>query len=158
MRIYLPITLDELPTATGQPGEISIRAVHTPTPQLAALLGTEDVEELEAHAQLNAALDCLELLVVRPSAPRRRAVVAIDVEAHQITEDDRGSERSQRTPSLRWLTEPIDIWQADCIFVDEPDTAGLVNQALESGHLSQELIDADLLWYDVSELTQLANL
>ena len=156
MRIYIPLTLDELPVNSNALALITSRAVHTATPELIAQLGTEDAEELAEYALLYASLESLVLLGARPQAPRQRAVLVMEVQDNLVAPAAAEHANPASGPSLRWLTQPVDLRQGDCLFVDEPHLEALVSQAVDTGKITQELIDSDLLWYDISEAETLA--
>ena len=146
MRIYLPATLDDLaPTSPG----LTPRRVHAVTAALRAALPDEDEEGLEFAAQLLAADDSLDLLARAPAAPRLRVVVSADVpDAVVEPVEDPGA-----APSVVVLTTGVGRDEIACAHVDEPAARADVVAAL-AGDVDaiERLGDADLLWYDASEL------
>lgn len=145
MRIYLPATLDELDAS-----ELPTRRGHAVTGALRAALPDEDDEGLEFAAQLMAADDSLDLLRVAPDAPRLRVVISVDVPdaaVSTVADDDDGA------PSLVELSVALPVADIACVHVDEPSAAADVAAALAGDEEAGErLDDADLLWYDASEL------
>jgi len=148
VRIYLPATLDEL-DATDLPA----RRGHAVTSELRVALPDEDDEGLEFAAQLMAADDSFELLRAAPGAPRLRLVVSLDVaedEVELVVDEDDGA------PSLVELTGPLKVSAIVCAHVDEPGARADVEAALAGDEAAGErLDDADLLWYDATELAQI---
>jgi hypothetical protein len=146
VRIYLPATLDEIDPAS--PG-LGPRRVHAVTPALRAALPDEDEEGLEFAAHLAAADASLELLAQRPGAPRLRLVVSADVPDGVLAAVDDPAEG----PSALELLGPVEGAHVACVHVDEPAAAPDVVRAVAGDETAVErLDDADLLWYDVSEL------
>ncbi|MDM7853976.1 DUF6912 family protein [Cellulomonas alba] len=146
MRIYLPATLDELdpaaPLLTG-------RRAHAVTTALRAALPDEDEEGLEFVAQLEAADLSLELLARDPGAPRLRLVVSADVPETSVgaVEDD------DAPPSAVDVLQEVVAAQIVCFLVDEPAASEDVALAAAGDAAALErLEEADLLWYDASEL------
>lgn len=140
MRIYLPATLDELDAA------LRPRRAHAVTAALRAELPDEDDEGLEYAAQLAAAADSLERIAAAPAAPRLRLVVSADVPDATVTVADADG------PSAVDVG-PVPPDAIACVHVDEPEARADVERALAGDAESLErLEEADLLWYDVSEL------
>jgi hypothetical protein len=149
VRIYLPATLDELdPHAPA----LTARRAHGVTAALRAALPDEDDEALEFVAQLEAADLSLELLRRDPGAPRLRLVVSADVPdaSVQAVEDD------DAPPSAIDVLGEVGAAQIVCFLVDEPIAADDVALAAAGDDAARErLEEADLLWYDASELGSL---
>ncbi|WP_019136694.1 DUF6912 family protein [Cellulomonas massiliensis] len=140
MRIYLPATLDELD------GALRPRRAHAVTSALRAELPDEDDEGLEFAAQLAAAAGSLELIAASPDAPRLRLVVSADVPDAAVTVAE-GAEPSAVDVGL---VAPDAI---ACVHVDEPQARPDVERAIAGdADAAERLEEADLLWYDVSEL------
>jgi hypothetical protein len=148
VRIYLPTTLDEL-DATDLPA----RRGHAVTGALRAALPDEDDEGLEFAAQLMAADDSFDLLRSSTAAPRLRVVVSLDVPDERVTavtDDEDGA------PSLVEMTGAVPVSELVCVHVDEPGARADVEAALAGDEAATErLDDADLLWYDATELAQI---
>jgi hypothetical protein len=81
MRLYVGLTRSALARAheTGEVGPAPL-AAHAVTPALRESYATADAEELEYVALMAAADSCLPLLAAAPEEPRRRYVVAADVD------------------------------------------------------------------------------
>ncbi|WP_029291856.1 hypothetical protein [Cellulomonas sp. HZM] len=148
MRIYLPATLDELqdrPEAT-----LGTRPAHAVTSALRAALPDEDEEGLEFAAQLMAADDSLDLVGLRPEAPALRVVVSVDVPDAEVTPGDPAVDGA---PTLVVLAQPVPVSAAVCVHVDEPTMAADVRKAARGDKAALDRVDdADLLWYDATEL------
>lgn len=148
MRIYLPSTPSEL-RGTGLPA----RLVHAVTPALRAALPDEDEEGLEYAAQLLAADDSVELLAAAPGTSPRRVVVAADVPESLVT-----AVADPHAPSVVELTTDIGWDDVACAHVDEADAERDVRSAADGDDdAGERLADRDLLWFDVSELPDLAR-
>jgi len=149
VRIYLPVTLDELDA-----DDLPDRRGHAVTAALRAALPDEDDEGLEFAAQLMAADDSFELLrAAAAAAPRLRVVASVDVpdaQVEDVSDDDDGA------PSLVRIARPVGRSEIACVHVDEPAVAADVAAALAGDASAVERVDdADLLWYDASEVAQI---
>ena len=147
MRIYLPATLDELDLT-----DLPARRGHAVTAALRSALPDEDDEGLEFAAQLAAADDSLEHLATHPDAPQLRLVVSVDVPdaaVEPVTDDE-------DVPSAIELVSPVAQADVICVHVDELGARADVEAALAGDEAAGErLDDADLLWYDATELAQI---
>lgn len=159
MRVYVPVTLPGLAgwAKDGVPGPVRAHAV---TPAVVEWYVEGDEEELEFAVLMDAAQACLDLLAGEPRAPRRRAVVAVDVPAAEVL-PAAGEDRSA-------VLVGADLSVADIVSIhlDEPDAEPRVAAAIEAlpaaragdddaTFLVDEAEACDLLWYDVSELGDL---
>ena len=81
MRVYLPGTVPLL-RHLEQAGELPPQTGFAVTPTLREWYASGDTEELEYVAFTEAARASLRLLDADPAAPRRRVVVAADVDEH----------------------------------------------------------------------------
>ncbi|GCE75088.1 DUF6912 family protein [Cellulomonas biazotea] len=143
MRVYLPVTLDEIL------GPFAARPAHAVTPALRAVLPDEDEETLEFAAQLAAADDALNLLAEHADAPRLRVVVSVDVPESAVG----GVSDDALSPSTVELLVAVGREDIACAHVDEPAARADVEAALAGDEAALErLEERDLLWYDVSEL------
>jgi hypothetical protein len=79
MRVYLPSTLSDLAVIL-RARQIQPGAAYAVTPALREAYASGDQEELEYVALTQAARASLRLLVADPQAPRRRVVLAVDVD------------------------------------------------------------------------------
>lgn len=98
MRVYVPLTLPGLAEAhqAGELGPAPLRA-YAVTPGLREWYVSDDLEELEYAALGRAAAASLRMLAEDGAAPRKRVVVAVDV-------DDKAAAAtpgSTRPPSAR---------------------------------------------------------
>ena len=145
MRVYLPITLTELADPTGPSGR-QARAV---TPALRTALGPGvDEETAEFAALVLAAEDSLALLA--EADPARRLVAAADVSEAQVRFGD--DVARVEVPTVSWS-------QVVSFHADENDDGvrALVSAARRGEQQAQaEVVDLDLLWYDVTERAVLA--
>ena len=168
MRVYLPATLPLVAaardagcfTASRDAGPGGLPA-HAVTAAVREWYVEGDVEELEYSALLEAAEASLHLLARDPGAPRRRVVVAADV-PDAVVRPGGGDFRS----SVR-LQAPVDLSSVMSLHVDEKgveDTIATAVAAVEAAAAGDDdarfLVDeaeaCDLLWYDVTELADLA--
>lgn len=159
MRVYVPVTLPGLAgwAKDGVPAPV---AAHAVTAAVVEWYVEGDEEELEFAVLLDAARASLELLARDPQAPRRRAVVAVDVPA-AVVRPAPGEDRS----AVR-LDVPLTGDDIVSIHLDEPDAAATVAAAVEALPAARagdddaafrldEAEACDLLWYDVTELDDL---
>jgi len=148
VRIYLPVTLDELDAwRAGAP--LPPRRAHAVTTALRNALPDEDEEGLEFAAQLAAADDALVRIASAPAAPHLRAVVSLDVpDALVDLADD-----PDAAPSAVAVQGAVDRHRIACAHVDEPAARADVAAAVTGDEAAVErLLERDLLWYDVTEL------
>jgi hypothetical protein len=165
MRVYIPATLRDLAElrTAGQFAATPLAATAV-TPALIAIEGgpRADDEELEYAAMTDAAYESLLLLVEQADVPRRRVVVAADVDDDAVESD------GARGASGVLVTAPVTLDSLAAIHVDEPAAIELVTAA--AAVVDDESIDADnetmneaeatldaldeqeLLWYAVQEL------
>jgi hypothetical protein len=162
VRVYVPATLSQL-TALRESGELPRpQEAHAVTPNLREWYAEGDDEELEYVAFTRAAQGALRLLRHDSKAPRRRAVVSIDIPAGILhrSADDLGS-------SLVELGAPVPLSAVAAIHLDgpgaEPDVASaaeVVVEAAAGDPDAQFTVDGaedhELEWYDPSELDRLA--
>jgi len=151
VRIYLPATVDELEPVDGHRLPLAPRVVHAVTPALRRALADEDEEACEFAAHLAAADDSLLRIAGRPDAPPQRLVVTAVVPDPSI--EDGGADDA---PSAVTLTVAVPWDRVVCVHVDEPEARGDVAAALRGDEdATARLSEADLLWYDVSEIDDL---
>lgn len=149
MRVYLPVTLDELqPVPTALPGP---RTGHAVTPRLRAAWPDEDEEGWEYAAQAAAADDSLVLVAGRPAAPRLRVLVAAEVAASDVRVRDDAD-----VPSAVEVVADVALRDVVSVHVDEPAAAAAVSRAVAGDEADLERLEEhDLLWYDVSEIADI---
>ncbi len=88
-RVYLPATLAIVARLRGAAYELPTEtSAHSVTPQLREWYADGDEEELEYVAFTRAAQESLLLLQHDPAAPRRRAVLAVDIPTDQVSRVD----------------------------------------------------------------------
>ncbi|MFI1192301.1 DUF6912 family protein [Micromonospora sp. NPDC020750] len=159
VRVYVPAIVPMLARLPEQ--GLPETDAHTVTPALREWYAEGDEEELEYIAFTRAAQDALLLLRDDPAAPRRRAVVAVDVPASALrrTDDVLGS-------SAVRLVRPVPVTAVAALHVDGDDArddvaaaAAVAAEALADDPDAQFTVDGaedhELEWYDVSELEQL---
>lgn len=148
MRVYLPVTLDEIQQRPRLEGP---RRAHAVTPALRALWPDEDEEGWEYAAQAGAADDGVVLLAGRPEAPRLRVVVAVDVPDVSVRELD-----GPPVPSAVEVVDDVEVSRLVSVHVDEPAAVADVTAAATGDEEALErLAERDLLWYDVTEIPQI---
>lgn len=154
MRVYLPVTLDELQDSS--PVLLAPRPAHAVTAALRAAWAEEDEEGWEYAAQASAADGSLLLLAGRPAAPRLRVVVAADVPDACVTAPSTTTVTAPSTttvPSAVEVVCGVGLDQVASIHVDEPEAGEDVAAAATGDEDALErLEERDLLWYDVSEV------
>ena len=161
-RVYLPATLalmTRLRTdAYVLPDDVNAHAV---TPELREWYADGDEEELEYIAFTRAAQESLRLLRHDPQAPRRRAVLAVDLSEDQVQRAGQalGSSavRVKGTVQLAKVAAVhVDSARAEA---DIEAAAAAVLAAAAGDDDAQFTVDSaedhELEWYDVSELDQL---
>ncbi len=157
MRVFLPGTATLLARWVST-GQVTVElTAHAVTPALREWYTEGDAEELEYAAMVEAAEASLRLLGDDPAAPRRRVVLAAEVDvAITLPEGDTG-ERSQVL-----LPGPVAVTDVVSIHVDEedaePDVAAAVAAvaaADDGDEDAQFVVDGaeghDLLWFDATE-------
>lgn len=159
MRVYLPATLTRLEQwlDTRSAGSGLAYAV---TPALREWYYDADADELEHAAQVAAAAGALELLAADHAAPRRRVVIAADVE------DSTVSPEPSRGRAVVTLRDPVPMSRWGSALVDDRNAALVVDAAVASLAAAADG-DADaqfaldeaeayeLGWYAVQELPHL---
>lgn len=163
MRVYLPGTvplLRQLLDAGVLPPPLTGFAV---TPTLREWYASADTEELEYAALTDAARASLRLLDADPMAPRRRVVLAVDVDGGDtrlLTDLDRSAVR---------VSSPLTLRSIDAVHVDgvgvEPDVraaaAAILDAELGSDD-AQFVVDGaeghEMGWYAVQEIGPLLEL
>jgi len=160
VRVYLPATgsvLTRWLRAGGAPVGLTGFAV---TPGLREWYAEGDAEELEWAAAVLAGRASLRLLASDGAAPRRRVVVAADVDSADVApldEMERGAVRlGVGVPIASWAAGLVDAEAARPVVAaaaEAVDAADLGDDDAE--FLVSEAEDADLGWYAVQELPRL---
>ncbi|MFF5705363.1 DUF6912 family protein [Streptomyces sp. NPDC012794] len=161
MRLYVPLTLPGLAEAhkAGQLGPAPVRA-YAVTPALREWYVSDDIEELEYAALGRAALASLRMLAADPAAPRRRVVVALDVDDKAVTAVPGLDEA---TLGQVTLAAPVRLAAAAAVHVDAEDAEGDVAAAaaaLEAADAGDDdarftvdgAEDHELLWFGIQEI------
>lgn len=163
VRVYVPATLPMLEKwlAAGEvvPSEdAAFQTVYAVTPSLREWYHDADLDELEHAAQVAASRGALGLLAADIDAPRRRVVLAADVEDGALS-PQQGRAEMRLTGSI-----PVARWAS--ALVDGPDAEEVVNAAIwalpaaaagdDDGQFAIDEAEAqDLGWYAVQELPAL---
>lgn len=175
MRLYLPATVQSLHANTTSVTRLSSvqGTAHGVTPALrelatellaqeAAVDGTEphqpDDELLEYLAHQFAVGDSLDLIAQEPSVAWQRVVISVDIpeEAVSIVGGQIDGSDDAVAASAVEITQELRDVPIICVHVDESDTSGLIEAALAGDEAAMEaLMDEELAWYDVTELTQI---
>ncbi|MET9700109.1 hypothetical protein ABZY31_24780 [Streptomyces sp. NPDC006529] len=161
MRVYVPLTLPGLAEAhkAGELGPAPLRA-YAVTPGLREWYVSDDIEELEYAALNRAAIASLRLIAQDPAAPRKRVVVALDV-------DDKAASAipgvDEATLGQVSLAAAVRLGVAAAVHVDAPDAEADVSAAADAvaaadaGDADAQFTvdgaeDHDLLWFGVQEI------
>lgn len=142
MRIYLPATAADL-----RAPEVSLRPAHAVTDTLASAYPDADIEELEFFAQEAAAAASLRILRLDHGAPAVRVVIAAEVDPTCVTDSRRYPSEVELLCALTWDS-------VVCVFADEAAARPLIDQARQQ---EEPQLDVALLWYDASEIDDLAQ-
>ncbi|MEV7545799.1 hypothetical protein [Streptomyces sp. NPDC089915] len=161
MRVYVPLTLPGLAEAhkAGELGPAPLRA-YAVTPGLREWYVSDDIEELEYAALGRAAAASLRMLAEDAAAPRKRVVVAVDVE-------DRAAVASpgvdEATLGQVTLGAAVRLTVAAAVHVDAADAeedvtaaAGALAAADAGDDDARFVVDGaedhELLWFGVQEI------
>ncbi len=164
MRVYLPSTLPglrQLVTEGAVPG--SPLTAFAVTPGLREWYRSDDLEELEYAATLEAARSSLRALDDDPAAPRRRVVLAADIPDSSVTI------RYDRDRGVVEVEIAVTLDRIAAAHVDGPEAEGTIATAA-AAILAADLGDPDaqdrvddaegfgLSWYASQELPILVEL
>lgn len=164
MRVYIPITVDQLANHALNPGnntwQLPPGIVHGVTSLLRVQYPEADDEELEWEAFNNATDDSLALIRQDASATPLRAVLSVDIPSSSINQSGNSMLPAGATASSLAISE-VPNAEIAAIHVDERDLAQTI-APLQAGHpatktQNQKLDDAHLLWYHPSEIPQLLS-
>lgn len=175
MRVYLPATLAVLAGWYADAAATVLGPAYAVTPAVREWYREGDSDELEHVAQLAAARGSVELLAHDLDVPRRRVVLAADVELATPWPD--GLDPNVFAPGASWLdtrvsraavrlSSPVPATGWACVLVDEPDAAAVVASAVASlaraaigdedaGFALDEADAHELGWYAVQEIPDL---
>ncbi|MET3987695.1 hypothetical protein ABIC27_005595 [Streptomyces sp. PvR034] len=161
MRVYVPLTLLGLAEAhkAGELGPAPLRA-YAVTPGLREWYVSDDIEELEYAALNRAALASLRLIAEDPAAPRKRVVVALDVDDKAATAIPGVDEATLGQVAL---AAAVRLKLAAAVHVDAEDAeddvraAAAAVRAADAGDGDAQFTvdgaeDHDLLWFGVQEI------
>lgn len=174
MRVYVPSTLSAL-AAAQQEGAVGAGlvaagtplAAHAVTPALREWYTEGDAEQLEYAALLDAAEASLRLIAADAGAPRRRVVLAADIEDASVRTAAGVSPLDEARSSVS-VVVPVPLRAVVSVHVDDQEAevdVGAAADALAAADAGDEeaqfVVDGaeghDLLWYDVSELSDLID-
>ncbi|KJY41027.1 hypothetical protein [Streptomyces sp. A1547] len=161
MRVYVPLTLPGLAEAhkAGELGPAPLRA-YAVTPGLREWYVSDDLEELEYAALGRAAAASLRMLAEDAAAPRKRVVVAVDV-------DDKAAAATpgvdEATLGQVTLAAAVRLSVAAAVHVDADDAlddvtaAAAALGAADGGDDDAQFTvdgaeDHELLWFGVQEI------
>jgi hypothetical protein len=146
MRVYLPVTLPELAAAHASGAFPDGTPAHAVTPTMREWYVEGDLEELEYAALTEAAEASLRRIAALDGVVRRRVVVAADVPDEAVRPAPDEIFRS----AVR-LSGPVPLDAVASVHVDEPEAGDD-----DAQFLLDEAEATELLWYDVSEIPDLA--
>ncbi len=158
MRVFLPAT-GPLLASWAAAGEVAVPlTAHTVTPALREWYAEGDTEELEYAAMVEAAEASLRLIGDDPAAPRRRVVLAAEVDVAITLPDGDAGPRSQVM-----LPGSVPVGDLVALHVDDHDAVDDVTAAVEAVEAAdagdedaQFVVDSaeghDLLWFDATEI------
>ncbi|MGA8114573.1 MAG: hypothetical protein WCA46_12975 [Actinocatenispora sp.] len=164
VRVYLPATrttLAELKRSGAVP-TVPLTG-HAVTAGLREWYTDGDEEELEYVAFTHAAQGALWLLRADPDAPRRRAVISVDLPPEQVS-----SASAELGDSEVRITGPVPLAAVAALHYDGAEATDDVTAAVEvvagatAGDADAQFTvdgaeDHELEWYDVSELEKLSD-
>ncbi|MFF4581655.1 DUF6912 family protein [Streptomyces sp. NPDC001389] len=161
MRVYVPLTLPGLAEAhkAGELGPAPLRA-YAVTPGLREWYVSDDIEELEYAALSRAAAASLRMLAEDAAAPRKRVVVAVDVDEKAAVASPGVDEA---TLGQVTLAAAVRLAVAAAVHVDAGDAeqdvtaaAGALAAADGGDDDARFLVDGaedhELLWFGVQEI------
>ncbi|MGW6577442.1 DUF6912 family protein [Streptomyces sp. NPDC054945] len=161
MRVYVPLTLPGLAEVhkAGELGPAPLSA-YAVTPALREWYASQDMEELEYAALNRAALASLRLVAADAGAPRRRVVVALDVDDNAATAAPGADEAALGRVTL---AAAVRLAVAAAVHVDADDADEDVTAAVRALEAAdggdagaQDTVDAaedhELLWFGVQEI------
>ncbi|MFD8146347.1 DUF6912 family protein [Streptomyces sp. NPDC059708] len=161
MRVYVPLTLPGLAEAhkAGELGPAPLRA-YAVTPGLREWYVSDDIEELEYAALGRAAAASLRMLAEDAAAPRKRVVVAVDVEDKAAVASPGVDEA---TLGQVTLGAAVRLTVAAAVHVDAADAeqdvtaaAGALAAADAGDDDARFVVDGaedhELLWFGVQEI------
>lgn len=165
MRVYLPATLPAVAAllGAGQIGPAPVRG-YAVTPALTEWYSSGDIEELEYVALTHAARESLRLLAADPAAPRRRVVLAAEIDDGVVAAAGQDFDE----PALVEIALPVRLRDIKAGHVDDPNATAEIDAAVTAlaaadagDEDAQFVVDGaegqELLWYATQELGGLAE-
>ena len=167
MRVYLPSTLSDLAVIL-RARQIQPGAAYAVTPALREAYASGDQEELEYVALTQAARASLRLLVADPQAPRRRVVLAVDVDDSLVGITTHAITTHADNPAQVTVTVPIATTRLVSAHVDDAQAENDIQKAIQAlPEADQGDDDAafevdqaeghELAWYATQELPDLVS-
>ncbi|MFE2523586.1 DUF6912 family protein [Streptomyces sp. NPDC059382] len=161
MRVYVPLTVPGLAEVheAGELGPAPLRA-YAVTPGLREWYVSDDIEELEYAALGRAALASLRMIAADADAPRKRVVVAFDVDDRAATvapgNDEAALGQVSLGSSVRLSVAAAVHVDADDALEDVTAAVGAVEAADAGDDDALSLVDGaedhELLWFGVQEI------
>jgi hypothetical protein len=156
VRVYLPATLPLL-TQWLDLGEATAQSAYAVTPTLREWYAEADLDELEHAAQVDASVGSLVLLELDSCAPRRRVVVAADLDEADVAPL---AGKGRAVVSLagpvavrRWGSALVDDAHADLVVATAiASLAGAARGEDDAQFALDEAEAHELGWYAVQEL------
>lgn len=156
MRTYLPATFDDLQQIEGKTLTLKAGAkvygVSLTGKEHYAEHDVNDTEELEYLAFITAGIESLYLLAQDLEAKKMRVVISMD-----IAENNLKSLADAANAENLWAFEVTSDLSLEvvCFHVDEATAQQQIEAAFSGEERDLEnLIETDLLWFDISELDQ----
>jgi hypothetical protein len=167
MRVYLPSTLSDLAVIL-RARQIQPGTAYAVTPALREAYASGDQEELEYVALTQAARASLRLLAADPQAPRRRVVLAADVDDSLVGITTHPITAHADSPAQVAVTVPIATTRLVSAHVDDPQAENDIQKAIQAlPEADQGDDDAafevdqaeghELAWYATQELPDLVS-
>ena len=160
MRIFVPATGPLLADWAARGELTGLDVAHAATPALRQEYGNgTDDEELEYIALVEASLSSLELLAADGTAERKRVVVALDLDMAVAPKG-----RLQYLSQVR-IAHTVPLARVVSVHVDDDDAVGtvavaaeaLIGGSPETADLLDEVAEFELMWFDATELNDVAN-
>ena len=160
MRVYLPATFPLLRAWLAAGAARPAGPAYAVTPALREWYREGDSDELEHVAQVAAGAGSIELLAADPAAPRRRAVLAVDVpdaDAVPVSGSNRAAVRlTGDVARPGWASALVDGDDADVVVATA--VANLARAAIgdeDARFALDEAAATELGWYGIQELPDL---
>lgn len=155
MRLYLPATINDLRLINSGELDLSKAPAHGATQKFIGEYeaeGITDMEEVEFGAFLNAVDDSLMLIANDPSVAWRRLVISVDVPDAAVTTTT--AQDQELASSAVVVNAALPQVKVACFHIDEVEAAQDIQAVFEGNEDAiVALSDRDLLWYDISEIS-----